>query len=405
MKTVLLGVTGCIAAYKACEVVRGLQKAGVQVKVVMTGNATAFVGPLTFHALTGQPVATGFDWEGPAARIPDGSGGAGDPIPHITLGQSADLFLIAPCTADVMAKIAGGIADDLLTSTALAATAPLMIAPAMNVHMYENAATQENMAKLRQRGVAFIEADDGYLACGDVGRGRLADPDAIVAAALEALAAKQDLAGKRVLITAGPTIEPIDPARYISNRSSGKTGFALAAEAAERGGQVTLVTGPVALGDPDDVETVHVETAREMLQAVEERFDGADIAIFTAAVCDGRPEAFSPRKLKKGADDEALGRIELVSNPDILATMGARKRPGQVVVGFAAETEDLEANAAKKLSAKGADLIVANLVGEGRAFGTDTNEVLLVSSEGAEALPLMEKTRLATVLLDRLAVL
>lgn len=406
MKTVLLGITGCIAAYKACEVVRGLQKAGVQVKVVMTENATAFVGPLTFHALTGQPAATGFNWEN-TTRTTNGSGadgaGASDPIPHISLGQSADLFLIAPCTADVMAKIAHGIADDLLTSTALAATVPLLIAPAMNVHMYENPATQENMTKLRQQGIGFIEAGDGYLACGDVGRGRLADPEAIVAATLEALGVKRDLAGKHVLITAGPTIEPIDPARYISNRSSGKTGFALAEAAAERGAEVTLITGPVALPDVPGVRMVRVETAREMLEAAEASFEGTDIAIFSAAVCDGRPKEESAHKLKKGVDDEALSRIELIRNPDILATLGARKQPGQVVAGFAAETDDLEANARKKLTAKNADLIVGNLVGEGRGFATDDNQVMLVTGEGIEELPLMPKRQLADQLLDRLA--
>ena len=393
MKTVVLGVTGCIAAYKACEVVRGLQKAGLQVRVVMTESAAEFVGPLTFHALTGQPVPVRF------GDLAD------DPIPHITLGQQGDLFLIAPCTADVMAKIAHGIADDLLTSAALACTAPLMLAPAMNVHMYENPATRQNMELLRQRGVDIIEAESGYLACGDEGRGRLADPEAIVAAALEALGAKRDLAGKRVLVTAGPTVEPIDPARYISNRSSGKMGFAVAQAAAERGAEVVLVTGPVALADVPEAQMVRVETAREMLEAAEAAFDGADIAVFTAAVCDGRPRDESTRKLKKGIDDEALSRIELVRNPDILATLGARKRPGQVVAGFAAETEDVEANARKKLAAKGADLIVGNLVGDGRGFAADDNQAVLVTAEGTEELPCMPKRQLADELLDRLAAL
>lgn len=393
MKTVVVGVTGCIAAYKACEVVRGLQKAGLQVRVAMTESAAEFVGPLTFHALTGQPAPVRF------GDLAD------DPIPHITLGQQCDLFLIAPCTADVMAKIARGLADDLLTSAALACTAPLMLAPTMNVHMYENTATQQNMELLRQRGVRIIEADSGYLACGDEGRGRLADPEAIVAAALEALGAKQDLAGKRVLVTAGPTVEPIDPARYISNRSSGKTGFALAQAAAERGAEVVLVTGPVALADVPGVQMVRVETAREMLEAAEAAFEGADVAIFTAAVCDGRPREESARKLKKGTDDEALSRIELVPNPDILATLGARKRPGQVVAGFAAETEDVEANARRKLAAKGADLIVGNLVGKDRGFAADDNQVVLVTAQGAEELPCMPKRQLADELLDRLAAL
>lgn len=392
MKTVLLGVTGCIAAYKSCEILRRLQKAGVRVKVVMTENATRFVGPATFRALTREPVAVGLFDDAP-----------GDPIHHVSLAQEADLFLIAPCTANVMAKIAHGIADDLLTTTALAAAGPLVLAPAMNVAMYRNEVTQQNMAALRQRGVGFIEAEDGYLACGDTGPGRLADPEAIVASVLEMLAITPDLTGKRVLITAGPTREPIDPVRFISNGSSGKTGFALAEAAAQRGAAVTLVTGPVALGDLPNVETVRVETAQEMFDAVSTRFPEADIAIFSAAVCDGRPKEASSRKLKKGADTEALTVIELKENPDILATMGARKRPGQVVVGFAAETEDLETNARKKLARKGADMIVANLVGDGRGFATDSNEVLLVTADGTEPLPLMDKSTLANEILSRIA--
>lgn len=392
MKTVLLGVTGCIAAYKSCEILRRLQKAGVRVKVVMTENATRFVGPATFRALTREPVAVGLFDDAPE-----------DPIHHVSLAQEADLFLIAPCTANVMAKIAHGIADDLLTTTALAAAGPLVLAPAMNVAMYRNEVTQQNMAALRQRGVGFIEAEDGYLACGDTGPGRLADPEAIVASVLEMLAITPDLTGKRVLITAGPTREPIDPVRFISNGSSGKTGFALAEAAAQRGAAVTLVTGPVALGDLPNVETVRVETAQEMFDAVSTRFPEADIAIFSAAVCDGRPKEASSRKLKKGADTEALTVIELKENPDILATMGARKRPGQVVVGFAAETEDLETNARKKLARKGADMIVANLVGDGRGFATDSNEVLLVTADGTEPLPLMDKSTLANEILSRIA--
>lgn len=398
-KTVVLGVTGCIAAYKACEVVRGLQRAGVQVRVAMTEAATHFVGPLTFHALTGQPVATGFFGD------PGHDAACTDPIPHITLAKEADLLLIAPCTGDMLAKMANGIAEDVVSSTALAATSPMLVAPAMNVHMYEAAATQRNLETLRQRGVHVVEADEGYLACGDTGKGRLADPEAIVQAALELLQVRQDLADRKVLVTAGPTREPIDPARCITNRSSGKMGFALARAAAERGAQVTLVTGPVALADPDGMETVHVETALEMLDAVEARFDDSDMALFSAAVCDGRPKEPSDRKLKKGADDQALAAIELVENPDILATMGARKRPGQAVVGFAAETEDLEANGRRKLEAKGADLIVANLVSEGRGFGADRNEALLVTAHDAELLPLMDKADLAHAILDRVVAL
>lgn len=389
MKTVLLGVTGCVAIYKACEVVRGLQKAGVRVKVVMTQHATEFIQPALFRALTREPVAVGLFDDAP-----------GDPIHHISLSKEADLFLIAPCTANVMGKIAHGIADDLLTTTAMATTAQLVIAPAMNVNMYESAANQENMRTLAQRGVQFIDSDSGYLACGDVGKGRLADPDAIVARVLELLAVKRDLAGKTVLVTTGPTIEPIDPVRFISNPSSGKTGFAIAEAAQERGANVVLVSGPVTLADPAGVEVVRVKTACQMFDAVDERFDRADVAVFAAAVSDFRPAKAAGSKLKKGVSDDALSAIELVQNPDILATMGARKKPGQVVVGFAAETEDVQENARKKLVRKNADFIVGNLATEGRAFGTDENEIIIVSDEGVRTAGPSPKRELADVILD-----
>ena len=388
-KTVVIGVTGCVAIYKACEVIRGLQKAGVRVKVVMTESATNFINPTLFRALTREPVAVGLFDDAP-----------GDPIHHISLAKEADLFLIAPCTANVIAKMAHGIADDLLTTTALATTAPLMVAPAMNVNMYEHVATQDNMSLLAKRGVRFVDAGEGYLACGDVGKGRLAEPEAIVAAVLDALAVKRDLSGKRVLVTAGPTIEPIDPARYLSNRSSGKTGFSIARAAAERGAEVVLVTGPVALADVEGVDTVRVETALEMFDAVDAAFDAADIAIFSAAVCDARPAHPSDRKFKKGVDAEALSRIDLIENPDILATMGERKRADQVVVGFAAETDDLVDNARAKLVSKHADLIVGNLVGDGRGFAADDNEVVFVRNGGVEHLPRMSKEDLAHAILD-----
>ena len=388
-KTVLVGVTGCIAAYKSCEIVRLLQKAGVRVKVVMTEHATEFVGPTTFRALTHETVAVGL-FDDPS-----------DPIHHVSLAQEADVFLIAPCTANVIAKIANGLADDLLTTTALACTSPLVIAPAMNVNMYENPATRYNIGKLHIRGARIVEAGDGYLACGDVGRGRLAEPADIVAAVLEELGVSRDLAGRRVLVTAGPTVEPIDPVRYISNHSSGKTGYAIARAAARRGADVTLVSGPTALAAPEGVRTVHVKTARDMLAAAEEAYPAADVAVFSAAVADMRPKEAATRKLKKGAPGTDLGTIELVENPDILATLGADKRVGQVVVGFAAETENVVANARKKLATKHADLIVGNVVGEGRAFGTDDNEVWLVSADDVEEFPLMSKERLADEILDR----
>ena len=387
-KTVLLGVTGCIAAYKSCEIVRGLQKAGVRVKVVMTEHATQFVGPVTFRALTHEPVAVGL-FDDPS-----------DPIHHISLAQEADVFLIAPCTANVIAKIANGIADDLLTTTALATTAPLVIAPAMNVNMYENGATRYNIGKLHIRGARIIEAGDGYLACGDVGRGRLAEIDDIVTAVLEELGMSRDLSGRHVMVTAGPTVEPIDPVRYISNHSSGKTGYAVARAAALRGADVTLISGPVSIPAPEGVRVVHVKTARDMFAAAEEAFEGADIAVFAAAVADMRPKLAADRKLKKGQSDAELGVLELIENPDILATLGARKTH-QVVVGFAAETNDVVANAEKKLVSKRADLVVANQVGEGKAFGTDDNKVWFVDDEDIEELPRMSKARLADAILNK----
>ena len=451
---ILVGVTGCIAAYKAGEIVRGLQKAGVRVKVVMTEHGTHFVDPVTFRALTHEKVAVGL------------FGDPSDPIRHISLAQECDVFLIAPCTANVMAKVACGIADDLLSTTALATTATLAIAPAANVHMYEAAATQENMATLRRRGVRFIEGDAGYLACGDVGRGRLADPAVIVretlgllaervgldalreaceqhgevpfAAVMEQISAVSSrhpercaesasapiptdapqpaavadgaatmpagaLAGRTVLVTAGPTVEPIDSVRYISNYSSGKMGYAIAEAAAAAGARVVLVSGPVALAAPAGVEVVPVKTARDMLAAAASVFPAADTAIFAAAVADLRPANPADRKLKKGRDDAALANVPLTENPDILATLAAGKRPDQYVVGFAAETNDVLMNAHAKLQKKNADMIVANQVGDGLAFGTDNNEVWLVTEGDDVLLPLMSKRAVAERLVEVVA--
>lgn len=451
---ILVGVTGCIAAYKAGEIVRGLQKAGVRVKVVMTEHGTHFVDPVTFRALTHEKVAVGL-FDDPS-----------DPIRHISLAQECDVFLIAPCTANVMAKVACGIADDLLSTTALATTATLAIAPAANVHMYEAAATQENMATLRRRGVRFIEGDAGYLACGDVGRGRLADPAVIVretlgllaervgldalreaceqhgevpfAAVMEQISAVSSrhpercaesasapiptdapqpaavadgaatmpagaLAGRTVLVTAGPTVEPIDSVRYISNYSSGKMGYAIAEAAAAAGARVVLVSGPVALAAPAGVEVVPVKTARDMLAAAASVFPAADVAIFAAAVADLRPTNPADRKLKKGRDDAALANVPLTENPDILATLAAGKRPDQYVVGFAAETNDVLMNAHAKLKKKNADMIVANQVGDGLAFGTDNNEVWLVTEGDDVLLPLMSKRAVAERLMEVVA--
>ena len=387
-KTVLVGVTGCIAAYKACQIVRGLQKAGLRVKVVMTPHATEFVGPTTFRGLTREPVAVDL-FDNPSA-----------PIHHVSLAQEADLFLIAPCTANVMAKIAHGIADDLLTTTALACTAPLLIAPAMNVNMYQAAATQENMAVLRRRGVGFVDAQEGYLACGDQGKGRLAEPEQIVAAVLERLERSQDLRGRRIMVTAGPTQEPVDPVRYLTNSSSGKMGYAVAERALARGAQVTLVTGPASLEPPAGADVVQVRTACQMLDAAQQAFAQADAGVFTAAVSDMRPAQPSDRKLKKGSGD-VLDRIELVENPDVLASLAQGRRPGQVVVGFAAETHDVLDNARAKLQRKGADFMVANQVGEGLVFGQDQNQAFFVFANKVEELPLLSKADLADAILDR----
>ena len=387
-KTVVLGITGCIAAYKSAEIVRGLQKAGVRVKVVMTEHATHFVDPVTFRSLTHEKVAVGL-FDDPS-----------DPIHHISLAQEADVMLLAPCTANMLAKIANGIADDLLSTTVLATTAPLVIAPAMNVHMYENPATRYNIGKLQIRGVHFVEAGTGYLACGDIGKGRLADVEDIVSATLSLLGVKRDLAGKHVMITAGPTVEPIDPVRYITNRSSGKTGYAIARAAFARGADVTLISGPVALQAPEGVSMVYVQTADEMLAAAQEAFESADIGIFAAAVADMKPAHAADHKLKKGSDDDQLSGIELVENPDILETLAANKG-SRVGVGFAAETDDVLENAHKKNITKNADVIVANQVGEGMAFGTDDNEVWFIDDEDTEGLPRMSKANLADAILSK----
>ena len=385
-KTVVLGVTGGIGAYKACELARSLMRAGIRVKVVMTESATKFVTPVTFRALTREPVAVSL-WDEPDAKIH-----------HISLAQEADVMVIAPCTANVIAKLAHGRADDLLTASALATEAPLIIAPAMNVHMWRKEITQANVAALRSRGVMFVEPESGELACGDVGEGRLAAVDFVVAATLEELGRARELEGVRVLVTAGGTREPIDPVRYIGNRSSGRTGFAIAEEAARRGADVTLVTGPTTLADPFGVRTVRVETALQMRDAAEEAFDDADVVIASAAVADFRPAEVSEGKIKK---NDAPYTIALVPNPDILASLGERKG-SRVLVGFAAESGEAAAGARAKLMAKHLDLVVANDITEpGLGFDSARNRVTLVTAQGDEELPEMDKRVLARVLLDR----
>ncbi|MDR1088511.1 MAG: bifunctional phosphopantothenoylcysteine decarboxylase/phosphopantothenate--cysteine ligase CoaBC [Coriobacteriales bacterium] len=421
-QTVLLGVTGSIAAYKACELLRLLQKAGLRVKVALTEHAQELVGAATFRALSGEPVATSL-FDSP-----------GNPINHISLAEEASVLVIAPCTANVLNKLASGVADDLLTTTALATTAPLVLAPAMNARMLRHPRTQASLELLEAAGATLVGPGEGYLACGEEDSGRMSSPEDVCAATLEVLARTQSLAGKRVLITAGPTREYLDPVRFISSPSSGKTGFALAREAAARGASVVLVSGPTDLTSPPGVEYVPVVTARQMLEAASEHFDTCDLAIFSAAVADFRPAEQASQKLKKGAslpsvvpDNDpatvspagaslasvasgtasASYSLTLTANPDILATLAARraatgaKRP--YLVGFAAETEDLLSNAREKLKAKGADLIVANDVSDpALGFASSHNQLSFVSKEGSSQTAVLSKEHLARHILDTL---
>jgi phosphopantothenoylcysteine decarboxylase / phosphopantothenate---cysteine ligase len=387
VRRVVLGVAGGIAAYKAVEVCRRLVDAGAHVAPVLTEDAQRFVGALTFSALASEPARTAL-FGGP------------EPIPHTRLGQSADLIVVAPATAKLIGKYAAGISDDLLTATLLATRAPVLICPAMHTEMWEHPAVQENLATLARRGVHVLAPESGRLAGGDVGPGRLADPERIVARALALLETPTGpLVGRSVLVTAGGTREPIDPVRYVGNRSSGKMGHAIAAAARRRGARVVLVTTsaqPVAAG----VELVPVETAEEMRDAVLGCSDECDVVVMAAAVADFRPKAVATEKLKKGD-----GPPELVLEPtvDILAELGARKRAGQVVVGFAAETERVREHAAAKLAAKRVDLMVANDVSAADSgFEVDTNRaVVLDASGGVEELPLLTKDALAEWLLER----
>ena len=368
---VLLAVCGGIAAYKSCEVLRGLQKAGHEVRVTCTADAERFVGRATFEGLTRHAVAD------------DLYGYPESAIPHIDLAEWADLVLVVPATANVMAKMAMGLADDCLSTTLLAAACPVLVAPGMNVHMWQNPATQANVRTLQARGVSFVLPVEGRLACGDVGQGKLADVDDIVSAALGALEAparRQDLQMTRLLVTAGPTHEAIDPVRYIANASTGKMGYAIAAAAARRGAQVTLVSGPCALPAPEGVVRIDVTSAREMYEACMAAFPGCDGAVCTAAVADYTPAAPADHKLKKA--HERLDSIELVETTDILAEL-CRQKGDRVVIGFAAETNDLIANAQSKLARKGADLIVANDVSRrDSTFGAETSRIALVGHDG-----------------------
>src|SRR5277367_1392471 len=389
---ITLGVTGGVAAYKAAELVRCLQQDSFTVQVVMTRGAREFITPLTFAALTGQKVITDlFAESGGEANLESA-------IEHIAVAQRTDLLLIAPATADILAKFARGIADDFLTTLYLASTAPVVVAPAMNVNMWQHPATQENIAALRARGVRIVEPAEGYLACGMTGPGRLAGQEEILKGVAEALRTQRDLAGETVLVTAGPTYEDIDPVRFLTNRSSGKMGYAIAEAAANRGACVVLISGPTALEKPERVEFVPVRSAEEMLQAVKKHFPDCSIGIFAAAVADYR--VAEPERTKIKRTDDSL-TLKLEPNADILATM-AKNKGARLVVGFAAETEKVAENARKKLAQKNADLIVANdVTAEGAGFDVDTNIVTLFARDGRD-LPLarMSKRDVAQRILD-----
>ena len=387
--TVVVGVTGGIAAYKTCELVRALVKRGHRVKVVMTESATRFVTPLTFRTLTGEPVAVSLWADEPDAKVH-----------HVSLAEQADVMIIAPCTANVLAKLAHGRADDMLTTTALATEAPLIIAPAMNVHMWRKDVTRQNVRTLRARGAVVIEPEHGELVCGDVGEGRLASLESILEAVEAEVSRSRDLAGRNVIVTAGGTQEPIDPVRYIGNRSSGRTGFLIAEEAARRGARVSLITGPTRMTEPFGCEVVRVQTALQMRAAVLSRSADADVIIMSAAVADFRPAAASAEKIKK---TDAPAAIELERNPDILAELGEAGGRA-LLVGFAAETSNVERNARRKLEAKRCDLIVGNDVRDPTlGFGTEDNRVIFLTREGAERLPQLPKRVIARELLDRIA--
>jgi phosphopantothenoylcysteine decarboxylase/phosphopantothenate--cysteine ligase len=387
-RRVLLGVTGGIAAYKACSLTRLLTQSRAVVQVVMTRSAERFVGPATFAALSGRPAYTDL-WEEPGSVL------------HVQLAREADVAVVAPATANVIAKLAFGIADDLLSSTLLEAACPLVVAPAMHTGMWEHEATRTNVRTLEARGARMVGPVTGALAHGDEGMGRLAEPEDIFVAIEDVVARGRDLAGRRVVVTAGPTYEPIDPVRFIGNRSTGKMGFAVATEAFDRGADVTLVVGPGTTGPPEGPRVVRVNTAEDMREAVMSRLSEADAIVMAAAVADFRPEHVADAKMKK---DAGAPELHLVPTPDILRQLGDRD-PRPILVGFAAETADPETAARAKLASKGADVIVANLVGrEGTGFGSDTNDAAIVTRTGEdEPLRTWTKSELASAICDRLA--
>lgn len=388
-KNVVLGVTGGIAAYKACELTSRLRKAGAQVYVILTKNACQFVSPLTFETLSNHPAVTDTfarptTWE----------------VEHIALAKRADVFVIAPATANIIAKMAHGIADDMLSTTVLATRAPVLVAPAMNTGMWTNAATRENVETLRRRGIRFIGPEAGFLACGDEGAGRMSEPEAIFGAVRDILCPVRDMEGLRVLVTAGPTQEKIDPVRFISNRSSGKMGYAIAQEAAKRGAEVTLVSGPANLQAPMDVKRVSILSTQDLYDEMTLRCPDADIVIQAAAPADFTPESVADQKIKKQGGEQLV--LTLKQTPDVAAQVGKLKKPGQTLIGFAAETQDVLSNAEKKLAKKNLDMIVANdVTAPGAGFDVDTNIVTFVTRIGRETLPCLPKAQVAKELLDR----
>ena len=387
-KTVVLGVTGGIAAYKAAALASALVKQHAAVEVIMTQNATQFITPLTFEQLTGRrTMVDTFDRN------------FSHSVEHISLAHRADLMIIAPATANVCAKLAHGLADDMLTTTALACGCPKLIAPAMNTGMYENPVTQDNLAILRRYGWEVIDPAEGRLACGDTGKGKLPEPEDLLQYILRRIALPQDMAGKRVLVTAGPTQESLDPVRYLTNHSTGKMGYALAKMAMLRGAQVTLISGPTAIAPPPFVEVVNIRSAKELFEAVAQRCEDADFIFKAAAVADYTPAQYSDNKMKKADNDLS---IPLTRTEDILKYLGQHRKAGQVICGFSMETQDLEANSRAKLTKKNVDMICANnLKVEGAGFGVDTNVITLITKEDTTELPLQSKESAANAILDK----
>lgn len=388
-KTILVGVTGSIAAYKAATLVSMLVKTGAEVRVLMTKNATNIINPITFETLSGHKCLIdtfdrNFEFK----------------VSHVSLAQKADIFLIAPATANTIAKVANGMADDMLTSVFLAAKCPKIICPAMNTAMYENPITQDNLEKCKKFGFKILEPATGHLACGENGKGKMPEPQEIFEFIENEISFEKDFLGKKILVTAGPTQEAIDPVRFITNHSSGKMGYAIAKMAAARGAQVTLISGPVSINPPKNAKTIKITSAKEMFEAVKENSPDSDIIIKSAAVADFRPKNFSAEKIKKSGNELS---IELERTDDILAFLGKNKKNGQILCGFSMETQNLIENSKKKLSAKNLDLIIANnLKTPGAGFQTDTNQATIIAKDFQKELPLMQKEELANCILDEI---